>query len=362
MIATPDGGSLLLIYSNSGKTENKIFPLESDLNTKIVNTSEQSNSSYTSTTKENDATDLLSSLISDSESQAELIGKTEESFGEGDYWIVKLDKNANVEWQKTYGGKGDDRPKIIAYTDNGYLIGGESRSSSSGNKRESIKEGTDLWLILLDNAGDEWWQKSYSFGNRDVLMSMNVIRKTGKDNQSEDKGFLLGGYTQAEEKLKKDDEKFWMLYIDPNGKEEWRKYVEGTSKKKEERLVSAKLQNDGTFLLAGTSAEQLGEENWKIVKLGDKDLDQLIEKQDIRIYPNPVEDYAYVEIGSSVWNEDNRNEEAEIFLHDMSGRQVQSLKTKQQVTRINTGSLPQGIYIVTAQTKTKSVNAKIVKK
>ena len=107
--------------------------------------------------------------------------------------------------------------------------------------------------------------------------------RTTKNNQSEDKGFLIGGYTQAEEKIQTDDEKFWMIYLDTKGKEEWRKHVEGKSKKKEERLVSAKLQNDGTFLLAGTSAEELGQENWKILKLGDKDLDHLIEKQDIRI-------------------------------------------------------------------------------
>ncbi len=326
------------------------------------NTSHSSDSE----TEEGYATDLLSSLMKDAENQtqtdSELIGKTEEGFGEGDYWIVKLDKNAKVEWQRTYGGKGDDRPKTIAVTEQGYLIGGESRSGSSGNKKENTKESTDIWLIMVDNAGNEWWQKSYSLGNRDVLMSLSVIRKTGRHNQSEDKGFLLGGYTQAEEKIKSDDEKFWMLYIDPTGKEEWRKHVEGKSRKKEERLVSAKLQTDGTFLLAGTSADQLGEENWKVLKLGDKDLDQLIEKQDIRIYPNPVEEYCYVEIGKSVWDENNRNEEAEIFLHDMSGRQVQSLKTRQQVTRINTSSLPQGIYVVTAQTKTKSVNAKIVKR
>jgi hypothetical protein len=43
--------------------------------------------------------------------------------------------------------------------------------------------------------------------------------------------------------------------------------------------------------------KELGKENWKIVKLGDKQVNQLIEKQDIKIYPNPVSDYAYVEIG-----------------------------------------------------------------
>ncbi len=342
MIATPDGGSVLLMYSTSGKTENKIFnPLETD----EANT-------------ENKAVDLLASLKpkTDNQQPTTIFGKTEENFGEGDYWIVKLDKNANVEWQKTYGGSADDHPKTIVFTDKGYLIGGESRSNSSGNKRENIEEGTDLWLISLDKNGNELWQKTYSFGNRDVLMSANVIRKTNKDNFSEDKGFLLGGYTQAEGKIQTDDEKFWMLYINAEGKEEWRKHVEGTSKKKEERLVSAKLQTDGTFLLAGTSAEELGQENWKILKLGDKDLDNLFQKQDIRIYPNPVDDYAYVEIGFELKGE------AQITLHDMSGRQIQTMKTKNKVTKINTAALPQGVCIVTASTISKSVNTKILKK
>lgn len=53
-------------------------------------------------------------------------------------------------------------------------------------------------------------------------------------------------------------------------------------------------------------------------------MDDLIEKQDLRIYPNPVDEYCYVEIGFEL------TEEAEITLHDMSGRQMQTLKTKQK--------------------------------
>ena len=340
MIPTPDGGAVLLVYSTSGKTDN----LNNTDNSTTQNT-------HSNTQNENIIPEITSTVKT-------FIGKSEDNFGSGDYWIIKLDKNANVEWQKTYGGSGDDKPKTIANTQNGFIVVGESRSQSSGNKKENIKDGTDLWAINLDKSGNEIWQKSYSFGNRDVAMSLDVIRKTNIDNFSKDRGFLLGGYTQAEEKVKSDDEKFWILYIDLNGKEEWRKYVEGKSKKQEERLVFAKLQSDGTFLLAGTSAEQLGEENWKILKLGDAQLNDLVKNNDIRVYPNPIEDYAYVEIGFEL----KKGEEAEIRLHDMSGKQVQSVKTKNAVTKINTSVLPQGVYIVTAKTSNKSVNTKIVKK
>lgn len=354
MTSTEDGGVLLAVYSTSGKTDNKLLkvPEKSGVPAKDSNP----------TLQESTALDLLSSMertagssSGDTSMVMPLYGKSEEVSGGGDYWIIKLDKKAKIEWQKSYGGADDDHPKTISFTEKGYLIVGESRSNSSGNKKENIKEGTDVWVISIDKAGNELWQKNYSFGNRDVVMSLDVIRKTGKNEQSQDGGYLIGGYTQAEEKIQADDEKFWMLYIDPTGKEEWRRHIEGKSRKKEERLVSANLQHDGTFLLAGTSAEELGQENWKVVKLGSKELENLIEQQEIRIYPNPVDVYAYVEIGLDF-------QEAEITLHDMTGRQIQTIKTKNKVTKINTGALPQGIYVVSAKTENKIVNAKIVKK
>jgi len=279
--------------------------------------------------------------------------KKTENFGEGDYSVIKLDKTGKTEWEKNFGGKGDDHLRTLALTSSGYLIGGESRSERSGNKIAGIEEGTDLWLISLNERGEEIWQKSYSFGNRDILMGTSVLHSA--DDKSS-KGILLGGYTQAEGKIETDDETFWMLYLNAEGNEQWRKHVKGESRKREERLSDIKLNRDGSIILAGTSAEELGKENWKIVKLGDKQLDQLIEKQDIKIYPNPVSDYAYVEIGFEF-------KEANILLYDMGGRQLQSLKTKNKVTKINTQNLIQGAYLVTIKTdNNKTASAKLIKK
>ncbi|KMQ67728.1 secretion protein [Chryseobacterium sp. FH2] len=278
--------------------------------------------------------------------------KKTENFGEGDYWIVKLNKDGKVEWEKNFGGKGDDHLRTLSMTSNGYIIGGESRSARSGNKSMGIEEGTDVWLISLDEKGEEIWQKSYNFKNRDVLMGMSVLNSS----EGKSKGILLGGYTQAEGRMESDDETFWMLYLNQDGNEEWRKYVKGESRKREERLSDIKLNRDGSIILAGTSAQELGKENWKIVKLGDKQIDQLIEKQNIKIYPNPVSDYAYVEIGFDF-------KEAEINVFDMSGRQLQSLKTRNKVTKINTQALIQGAYLVTIKTEeNKTANAKVIKK
>ncbi|MBT2620070.1 T9SS type A sorting domain-containing protein [Chryseobacterium sp. ISL-6] len=279
--------------------------------------------------------------------------KKTENFGEGDYWIVKLDKNGKVEWEKNYGGRGDDHIRTLTLTSAGYLIGGESRSERSGNKSVGIEEGSDLWLISLNERGDEQWQKSYNLGNRDILMGMTVLHS---ENDNSSKGILLGGYTQAEGRIEKNNETFWILYLSQDGNEQWRKHVKGESRKKEERLSDLKLNRDGSIILAGTSTEELGKENWKMIKLGDKQVDQLIEKYDIKIYPNPVSDYTYVEIGFDF-------KDADILLYDISGRQIQSVRTKNRVTKINTQALVQGAYLVSIKTDTnKTAGAKLIKK
>ncbi|MBP2618866.1 T9SS type A sorting domain-containing protein [Chryseobacterium jejuense] len=328
MIPTKDGGALLGIYSRSSE----VGDLGSGARTPESKSSTGSTATY--------------NLISATSKQSS-------NFGEGDYWIIKLDKNGKVEWEKNFGGKGDDHIRTLALTANGYIIGGESRSERSGNKTVGIEEGTDLWLIALNERGDEQWQKSYNFKNRDILMGMSVIHSA--DDKSS-KGILLGGYTQAEGRIEKDDETFWMLYLDGNGNEQWRKHVAGESRQKEERLSDLKLNRDGSIILAGTSAKELGKENWKIVKLGDKQVSDLIAKYDIKIYPNPVSDYAYVEIGFDF-------KEADIMLYDMSGRQLQNFKTKNRVTKMNTQALIQGAYLVTIKTdNNKTANAKLIKK
>lgn len=333
VIPTKDGGVLLGIYSRSGTVANE--------GSRINN---------------GDASTPLS--MTEAQIPTNFYFKTTENHGEGDYWIVKLDKNNKVQWEKNYGGSEDDHIRTMALTDSGYIIGGESRSETSGNKRAKLEEGTDLWVLALDDDGNEQWQQSYNFKNRDVLMSLNEVKEQREKNkESTTKGFLIGGYTQSEGKTERNDETFWMLYIDRNGKEVWRKYVEGRDKKKEERLTSALLNRDGSYILAGTSAEELGKENWKVVKLEDKQIEDLLENKDIQIYPNPVKDYCYVEIGLDF-------ESADIYVYDMTGKVIQTYNTKNRVTKVDTSKLPQGVYIIKANIPTeqnKKLTTKIVK-
>lgn len=97
--------------------------------------------------------------------------------------------------------------------------------------------------------------KSYSFGNRDVVMSQSTINES---SGRKTKGFLMGGYTQSEGKIAKDDETFWMLYMDKKGEEVWRKHINGKSKEKQERLIDAKLQKRWYFYFSWNFCTRVG--------------------------------------------------------------------------------------------------------
>ncbi len=80
-----------------------------------------------------------------------------ESFGEGgkDVWVAKIDTDATViTWQKTYGGTLDDEARSVRQTsDGGYFVAGSTSSFGEG--------GSDIWVLRLDPDGDILWQKTY---------------------------------------------------------------------------------------------------------------------------------------------------------------------------------------------------------
>ena len=119
--------------------------------------------------------------------------KSQDSYGSMDYWVIKLNADGEIEWEKTYGGTFRDELKDIAITGDGYLIGGNSNSGLSGNKLTDNTGQNDFWLIRTDEKGNEIWQKNYG-GEGDENLS--GILATGN-------GFLLAGSSARAQKGQK---------------------------------------------------------------------------------------------------------------------------------------------------------------
>jgi hypothetical protein len=117
--------------------------------------------------------------------------KTEANNGSGDYWIIKLNDSGEIQWQKTYGAEGDDQPYVIHQTaDGGYIAGGNSNSTNVLTPLGGIVgNGTDFWALRLDTDGGVLWSKTFDFGKVDILTSLV---------ENNDHTYLIGGHAKTE--------------------------------------------------------------------------------------------------------------------------------------------------------------------
>jgi uncharacterized delta-60 repeat protein len=152
------------------------------------------------------------------------------SFGTNtDVWIVKLNANGNITWQKTYGGSGVDSATSIQQTsDGGYIVAGDTSSFGTS---------TDAWILKLDANGNITWQKTYGGSGAD---SVNSIQQTS------DGGFIVAGESKS---FGAGDKDIWVLKINSSGGIQWQKtYGEAAT---EDSAYSIRQTSDGGFIVAG---------------------------------------------------------------------------------------------------------------
>ncbi len=99
--------------------------------------------------------------------------KTEPCIGNKDIWIVKLNTTGNIIWQNTIGGSSSDELKEVHQTfDGGYICGGLSYSGISGDKTEASNGSSDYWILKLDSVGNIVWQNAIGGNNSDRIASI----------------------------------------------------------------------------------------------------------------------------------------------------------------------------------------------
>ncbi|MFA6324974.1 MAG: T9SS type A sorting domain-containing protein [Candidatus Paceibacterota bacterium] len=114
-----------------------------------------------------------------SSTSGEVIG----NHGLFDYWIVKLDSNIDIEWQKCLGGTENDMAYSIQQTvDDGYIVVGHS-SSSDGDLL--FNHGlSDDWIVKLSSNGDIEWQK---------ILGGTYTEEAYSAEQTTDGGYIIAG-------------------------------------------------------------------------------------------------------------------------------------------------------------------------
>lgn len=155
----------------------------------------------------------------------DVTGKINEDY---DFWVLKFNSEALLEWNKTYGGSGDDRGShLIQTSDGGYALIGYSDSldgdvtSNNGNR--------DFWMVKIDAVGAITWQKSFGYAGVDEGIS--VIETSGNH-------YLLSGVidvtaSEGEGNIGRYSSKhaggdYWSIKINSTGDLIWSRFYGGS--------------------------------------------------------------------------------------------------------------------------------------
>jgi len=243
LIQTTDGG-----YAVAGITESKGAGGE---NLWVIKLDEQGKIVWDRTYGDGGSgTDCAGSLIQTTDG-GYAVGGFNYSKGAGgtDFWVIKLDEQGNKNWDRTYGGSGyDSAASLIQTTDGGYAVAGITKSKGAG--------GADFWVIKLDEQGNQVWDRTYGGSNNDVVRSLI---------QTTDGGYAVAGYTGSKGAGGAD---FWVIKSDEQGNKNWDRTYGGSGYDEAHSLVQT---TDGGYAVAGyTSSKGVGKQDVWVVKLDSK--------------------------------------------------------------------------------------------
>ncbi len=115
--------------------------------------------------------DEASDLIQTSDGGFVLAGSTT-SYGEGgtDILLLKIDSNGVLEWNHTYGGpEYDGASALIQTLDGGFAFAGYTDSYGAGD--------SDMWIVKVDKEGQLEWYETFggekSEGASDLIQNAN---------------------------------------------------------------------------------------------------------------------------------------------------------------------------------------------
>lgn len=261
ILPTPDGGYLFGGNSLSEPGGNKTSPLYGTGHFWLVKTDALGNIQWDSSYG-GDGSETFRVIIPAQDGGYILGGRTNTNFASGnltpitfgnnDYWIVKIDINGVIQWQQRFGGnQNDDLYAIVPTPDGGYLLGGESASGVTGSRTAPSFTGIDYWVVKIDGNGNQLWDKAYGGSGNDFLRAMLPTA---------DGGYLLAGHSTSDANGLKSENRnsgnpgqadYWVVKTDANGDFQWDKTIGGTAA---DQVRSAISLVDGNYLLVGTSS------------------------------------------------------------------------------------------------------------
>lgn len=171
-------------------------------------------------------------------------GDVSNSIGSSDFWIIKINSNGELMWEKTYGGDRYENLRSMTKNKDGYILVGES---GSNNRDASSNAGRkDAWVVQINKIGNIIWEKSYGGSEDD---GFNSVLVTSEGN------LLFSGTTESSDGLISNHLggiDIWVVLTDSTGNLIWEKTF-GGSKTDYAAPNSLHEFNDNQYIICGST-------------------------------------------------------------------------------------------------------------
>lgn len=172
------------------------------------------------------------------------------NYGMYDMWLVKLNSDGEIVWDKSFGTDDFDYGiDIIQTSDGGFLIGGASTIGNVGNLTcDPYNINAECILLKLDSLGNIEWQNCYGGSDHDgidAVLEMQDGYVFSAYGWSGD-GDLTGSGWHGEGDI-------WVVKVDFYGNIIWQKCYGGS--KYESALNIFSVENNGIVLIGATQSQ-----------------------------------------------------------------------------------------------------------
>jgi hypothetical protein len=88
-------------------------------------------------------------------------GNITNNHGSSDIWLVSIDSLGNFLWERAYGGSETEYASNIIKDSSGYYYFGGWVSSNDGDVQSGTHGGYDRWIVKIDGQGNIIWERCY---------------------------------------------------------------------------------------------------------------------------------------------------------------------------------------------------------
>ena len=281
--------------------------------------------------------------------------------GQVDVWVVKLDSELNIQWQKLYGGSDDDYGYYgLIELNDGYVFLAQTNSNDGdvSGCHPPIGQYTDVWAVKIDFTGNIIWQRCLGGEGWDFSSDMH---------QTDDGGFMVFAETKSYYGDVSGNNSWsanydiWMVKLNANGELMWQECFGGYGN---ERVHGGTLKkSDHNWVIAGRADNNSFDVNCDLHGYPEdfwvfeiKDTTVSIDEVDgpgIKVYPNPAKDYVVFELpagahpsippgGMPASKVGEKN--PIIRIHNVFGQEVTEITVWSQVNVWDSRGIGAGIY------------------